>query len=569
MTNFSVKTLACAIAMATLVSGCAFKKMKKKQSTIGYQTTPEVLEVHADSVKFEYKGYMPKKYFAKKAQMELTPVLKYGADSLSLKTGYLRGEKIDGDGTMVLKKEGDTISFGDRFSYSESMSESELFLDLVAKRKKKTVPFLRVKLAEGVITTSQSVKSTEELIYSKDNYQKVVPVEKKGTLLFDIDRAIVKETEKKGAAAKDFSEFIKAGNNLTGVAISSFASPDGELKRNNQLSIDRTKATYSFILGFLKKNGVNQVNDSAFYKRSATAEDWDGLSKAASNSNLAEKERLMRLISGISDVNQREQELKKLDEYKEIAQTLLPKLRRSEVTFIATEKRKSDDQILALAKSNPNVLTAEELLYATTLTTDANEKVAIYEKFINIFPTDWRGYNSMACVYLEQGNTDKAEEMLNKAAGINKNNAAVYNNFGVLYLRKKDYKRAEENFLQAKTLGAKEDLNLGNTKVKQGDYKAAVAYYGISNSATYNCALANAMSGSYEVALVNINAIKEPDASVFYLKAIIGARKGDQETTTTNITRAIKLDASYRAKAVKDLEFRKYRETDAFKAAVR
>lgn len=569
MTNFSVKTLACIVLAATVVSGCAFKKMKKKQSTIAYQTTPEVLEVNGDSVKFDYNAFMPKKYFAKKATMELTPVLKYSTDSLLLKTGYLRGEKVDGDGTMVLKKEGDTISFGDRFSYSDAMSKSELFLDLTAKKKKKSVPFARVKLADGVITTSLSVKPTEELIYSKDNYQKVVPIEKKAKILFDIDRANIKESEKKGAEVKGLVDFIKAGNNITGVAISSFASPDGELKRNNQLSIDRTKATYNFMLGFLKINGIDQVNDSSFYKRSATAEDWDGLSKEASGSAVEDKDKVMSIISTITDVETREKELKKLGGYKKIAEFLLPKLRRSEVTLLATEKRKTDAQILALAKENPSALTSEELLYASSLMTEKNDKLKVYQEFMNLYPTDWRGYNSMACVYLEDNNMAKAEEMLNKASGINKSNAAVLNNLGVLYLRKKDYRRAEDNFTQAKSLGAKEDLNLGNTKVKKGDYKAAVSYYGISNSATYNCALANALSGSYEVALVNINAIKEPDASVFYLKAIIGARKGDTDMATTNITRAIKMDDKYRTKAVEDLEFRNLRESDAFKAAVR
>ena len=495
--------------------------------------------------------------------------MKYGSYSLLLKTGYLRGEKVDGDGTMVLKKEGDTISFGDQFSYVDAMSKSNLYLDLAAKKKKKTLTLNRVKLADGVITTSQSVKASEELIYSKDNYQKVVPVEKKAKLLFDIDRAVVKDSEKKGAEVRALVDFIRSGNNITGVAISSFASPDGELKRNNQLAIDRTKATYNFMLGFLKVNGINQVNDSSFYKRSATAEDWDGLSKEASGSVVADKDKVISIINTISDVDTREKELKKLGGYKRIAEVLLPKLRRSEVTLLATEKRKTDAQILTLAKENPSALTSEELLYSTSLMTEKNDKLKVYQSFMSQYPTDWRGYNSMACVYLEDGNIAKAEEMLNKASGINKNNAAVYNNMGVLYIRKKDYKRAEENFTQAKSLGAKEDLNLGNTKVKRGDYKAAVAYYGISNSATYNCALANALSGSYEVALVNANAIKEPDASVFYLKAIIGARKGDAELVTTNITRAIKMDASYREKAVEDLEFRNYKETDAFKAAVR
>jgi tetratricopeptide (TPR) repeat protein len=549
--------------------GCAFKKMLKKQDTIGYETNPLVLEVHGDSVKFDYKLYMPKKYFAKKATVDLTPVLKFGSDSVALTTNYLRGEKIDGDGTMVLRKEGDTVSFTDRVAYSDKMKSSELFLDLVAKKGKKAKPFARVKLADGVITTSQTAQNTNVVIYSKDNYQRVVPIERKGTIFFEINQAVIKKTDNNMGEIKAFDDFVKSDNEVTGVSISSFASPDGELRRNQTLAIERTKATYKYLVDFLKKNGVDKVNDSSFYKRSATSEDWDGLKQLAQQQNIEEIERLQRLISGIDDLGEREKELKRLKNYKQIAENLLPKLRRSEITFLGVEKRKSDAEIMSLALTNPQILTAEELLYSSTITENTEEKIKIWESFINLYPNDWRGYNSMACHYIDNNDFGKAEEMLEKAAKINQNNAAVLNNQGIIYLNKREYKRAEEAFNQAKSLGAKEDINLGNTKLRQGDYNAALSYYGALNAATYNSALANTLAGNYDAALANIQGIKDPGADVFYLKAIIGARKADQDLMTTNLTRAIRMDKKYRAIAVKDLEFKSYFETDAFLTAVR
>lgn len=569
MTKFSIRSLTCLALAASVMTGCAFKKMKKKQETVTYECNPKILELKGDSVSFDYQVLYPKKYFAKKATVEITPVLKFKSDSALMRTGYLRGEKVDGDGTMILKKEGDTATFGDRFFYTDAMAKSELYADLVAKKGKKTVPFARVKLADGIITTSRSVKTTDELIYSKDNYAKVVPVEQKGTIYFEVNKSLIRESEKKGSEMAAFGDFVKKGNNLTGVAISSYASPEGELTRNSQLAKERTKATYSYLLGYLKKLGVNQVNDSSFYKRSATSEDWDGLKAIAQGSDLQDREAVVRLINGLDDPAERERELKKLSSYKRIAENILPKLRRSEVTFLATEKRRPDDQILSLAKETPNVLTAEELLYAATLTQDKNEQIDIYEKFVKIYPEDWRGYNSMACVALDNNDLAKAEDMLTKASVINKNNAAVYNNMGVLFMRKRNYKMAEQNFSQAKQLGAREDVNMGNLKVRTGDYKAAIGYYGSTNAATYNSALANTLAGNYDAALANIDGIKEPDASVFYLKAIIGARKGDQNLMNTNITRAIRVDASYREKALGDMEFFKFRDTDNFRAAVK
>jgi tetratricopeptide (TPR) repeat protein len=405
---------------------------------------------------------------------------------------------------------------------------------------------------------------------AKDDYKKVIPVEQKGTIFFEIDRAVVRESEKKGAAVKSFNDFVKSGNVLTGISISSYASPDGELRRNDQLSEQRTDATYRYLLSWLKQMGVQQVNDSSFYKKSATAEDWDGLKQIVSSSDLEDRDRIVNIVTTVSDFEEREREIKQLPSYKRLADRILPQLRRSEVTLIATEKRKTDEQIMTAISNDITSLNAEEILYGASLaSTDKSEQLRIYNAFTTKYPNDWRGYNNTAYVYLNNDmSTADALRMLEKANTLSKDNAVVYNNMGVAYMKNKDYAKAESNYMLAKSFGANNNVNLGNLKVRQGDYNSALSYYGSASGCTYNAALAATMAGNYDQAKRNIDCAKQ-DASTYYLKAVIGARQNNLDAATTNLTRAIQEDAMYRSRAKDDMEFAKIRETDAFKVAVR
>lgn len=571
MTKLTFKSLAVVFVAATLVSGCALKKMKKKEKTLSYEVQPEVMEVNGDSISMVIKGVIPKKYFNKRAVTELKPVIVTASGETPLEPYKLKGEKVPGDGTTMNKKTGGEFSFSEKVAYTPEMKNSELFMDISAKRKKKTLEFTRVKLADGAITTSLTLKPTEETMLAKDNYVKVVPVNASTTLYYKIDNSDINNSEvkaKNAEAMKMIEDFVKAGNNMTGISISSFASPDGELKRNSKLAEDRTSSSYTAIKATFKKLNIAQVNDSSFYKESATAEDWDGLKQAISASDFSDRDQIVKIVNTVSDVDEREKEIKKLASYKKLAADFLPKLRRSEISLLATEMRKSDAEILNLATTDASKLTAEELMYASTLTEDKAVKASIYNSFMTAYPNDWRGYCNVAGVMLEKGNTEEAVKLLEKANSLSKNNATVYNNLGVAFKHQNKYKDAEQYYLLAKSFGANESINLGNIKVKQGDYTSALAYYGSANGCTYNSALANCLSGNYDAAVRNIDCSKQ-DASAFYLKAIVGARSANLDMLTTNLTRAIKEDASYRAIAAKDLEFKKYFETDAFKVAVR
>ncbi len=571
MKNFNVKLIASVFAAAALFSSCnALKKMKTKSNTVSYEAKPNPLEVRGDSIDVMITGKIPVKYFDKKTTVSLNPAINYNGGSVKLKSVFLKGESVvDGNGTTISKVSGGSFTYKDRVAYIPAMENATLVLNPVATRGTKTMDFDEVKVAEGTLTTALTATSTDVAMMAKDNYAKVIPVEQKGTILFDIDKSNVRDNQKKSTDAIALESFIKAGNVLTGVSISSYASPDGELRRNDQLSTQRTDATYKFLLTWLKKMGVAQVNDSSFYKKSATAEDWDGLKQAAAASDFSDRDQIVNIVSTIADPVERENAIKKLSSYKKVASQLLPSLRRSEITLIATEKRKTDDQIKAAAASDSVSLNAEELLYAASLTSDMNQQLAIYNKFSAQNPNDWRGPNNVAYVYLTQGGkADDALTLLKKSASLSKDNAIVYNNMGVAYSQKHDYANAERNYMLAKSFGAQNNANLGNLKVRQGDYTAASSYYGSANSCTYNSALSATLAGNYDLAKKNVDCAPQ-NANTYYLKAIIGARTNNLEMLTTNLTRSIREDASLRTRATKDLEFKKYMETDAFKVAVK
>ena len=569
MKNLQIKFILSVFVASALLTGCnALKSMQKKSNTVTYEAKPNPLEVRGDSVEMVITGKIPVKYFDKKSSLNMNPTLTYDGGSIKLRPLTLKGEASTADGIVISKVNGGSFTYRDKVAYKPEMKNATVSFNPVAARGTKSLAFTKVDVVAGTLTTALSNKSTDVAMLGNDNYAKVVPVEVKGKVYFDIDRAVVSEKQKKTADMKGFEEFIKT-NQLTGISISSYASPDGELKRNDQLSVQRTDATYKYFITWLKKNKITQVNDSSFYKKSATAEDWDGLKQVASASDFADRDEIVNIVTTISDIDARERGIKKLKSYRKIADKLLPQLRRSEVTLMATEKRKTDEEIATMSKIDTSKLTVEELMYASTLTVDMNEKLAIYNRVSTQFSSDWRGKNNVAYVYLtEGGKADQALSLLKEANGLDKDNAVVYNNMGVAYAQLKDYKNAEKYYTLAKSLGAQNNVNLGNLKVRTGDYAAAASFYGSANSCSYNAALAATLAGNYDAAMKNAECATQ-DADAFYLKAIIGARTNNLDMLTTNLTRAIRENASLREVAKKDLEFKKYMDTDLFKVAVR
>lgn len=268
------------------------------------------------------------------------------------------------------------------------------------------------------------------------------------------------------------------------------------------------------------------------------------------------------------DKAKREEEIRNMAATFEVLQEeILPSLRRSEITVKGQLTAYSDEQIKDFAKSAPDTLSAEELLYAATMTEDLDEKMTIYSTYSKLHTDDWRGPNNMGYIYAMQGNMEKAKAEFDKANSLSPNNPVINNNLGVYERANGNNEKAMEMYSAATAVGEAVGNNIGYLNMIQGDYVSAVSNYGSVKS--FNAALAQTLNKDYTTALQTIDASEAANtAAGSYLKAVIGARMKDSAMMVSNLKAAIAADASLKAKAKKDAEFTDYRENAEFQAAV-
>ena len=404
----------------------------------------------------------------------------------------------------------------------------------------------------------------------KDNFQRVIPESYTSDIHYVINQATVRNTETKATDVADMQQKIaaaKADSNkvIKGAQISAYASPDGALELNEKLSVKRESSAETFLKKAFKDNKITEAEAADFLKTLTTPEDWDGFKKLMEESNIQDKELILRVLSMYSDAVVREKEIKNISAaYKEIAEEILPQLRRSVMTVNVDVVGKTDEELLQLAINDPKQLNVEEILYAATLTSDLNQKAAIYKAATVSFPQCIRAFNNLGKVSLDLGKVADAKAALNSAKAIS-DNAVVKANLGAVALAEGDLKTAEDLLAANMSAGDAVSYNLGIIKIKQGDYAAAVNYFG--NTPSFNAALAQMLNGSNDKALATLNQLGDvKDAWVYYLKAVASARGGVLEGIVNNLRTAISLDSSVKAYALKDAEFLKYVEEASVKA---
>ena len=521
-----------------------------------FTTTPQVLEAVAGKVPVTINGKFPEKYFNKKAVVEVTPVLRWNGGEAKGQPAVFQGEKVEGNDQTISYKVGGNYTMKTSFDYVPEMAKSELYLEFNAKIGNKTVTIPAVKIADGVISTSELVENTLQSANpanGDDAFQRIIKEKHNANIMFLIQQANIRASELKTAKEfnKEVAEVNEAANKkISNIEVSAYASPDGGVKLNTGLAENRESNTTKMLSKDLKKAKVDAPIDSKY-----TAQDWEGFQELVSKSNIQDKELILRVLSMYQDPEQREQEIKNISSvYKTLADEILPQLRRSRLTLNYEIIGKSDDEIASLAASNPKELTLEELLYAATLTNDNGKKEVIYTKATELFPNDYRAFNNLGKLAYQAGNIDKAESYLKKAANIQ---AApeVNMNLGLVALAKGD-KNAAEAYL-GKAAGAKElGETLGNLYIAQGQYERAVNSFG--DAKTNSAALAQILAKDYNKAKNTLANIEKPDAYTDYLMAVLGARTNNQSMLTSSLKNAVAKDSSLAKKAATDLEFAKY-----------
>jgi len=582
MKNFNFKVLMALAVVVLIFNGCAsIKTMKKKANLLEITPTPNPLEVHAGQVQVAIEGKIPEKYFAKKATIVATPVLKYETGEKAYPEVKLQGEKVKLNNAVIPYKPGGNFSIKGALPYEAAMKMSQLQIRIVASKGLASLDFDPIIIGQGVIATSELVNKAGEpiigIVKEKNNtgkynpaidkFQRVVPDEMMAELKYMINSSFVRKEAVSAEEVQKFTQYaIDAKQNdrkeLKALEVSAYASPDGKQDFNDKLAKQRESSSTQFISEELKKAGVEVAPKTKY-----TAEDWDGFKKLMESSNIQDKELILRVLSMYSDPEVREQEIRNLAQaFTAVADKILPELRRAKFSASVDLIGKTDEEILEAAANKPETLNQAELIHAMTLTDDNNKLLQFSNSFTKQFSDDWRGYNNLGMAYVKLGDFEKAAPNFEKADKLNPGNPIIQNNLGLTALYNGETNKARELFSAASGLGQAVENNLGIVSIIRAEYSKAVQQFGTSNSP--NAALAKILAGDNNGALKTLEAIDASCPMANYLKAVVGARTAKDNLVMESLKAAVEKKPELKVAAKTDLEFAKYFEDPKFKEIV-
>lgn len=528
-----------------------------------FNVTPTPLEAHAGRVDATINGTFPEKYMKKKAVVTVTPVLKYASGETAAESATFQGEKVMDNGTVINYKMGGNYTMKASFPYTDDMLTSDLYARFQARLGKKEVTMPDVRIGYGVLATSDLLGrclTSASGSGAKDAYQRVIDQRQEATIKFLIAQANLRTSELESASVKDLVNVLRELNDsaearaLQGIEVSAYASPDGKFSFNEKLAEKRQNVSADYLRKQMEATGVKGDITTKF-----TAEDWEGFQQLISQSNYQDKDLILRVLSMYDDPEQREAKIKEMgDIYPEIAEGIMPELRRARILVNYQTIGRSDEEIASTFQQQPKSLSVEEMVYgANNLPRTDAEREAWLQKIIEQYPNDYRAYNNLAQLYLRQGKQAKADELLAKAKSLNKGASEVGVNMALAALQKGDLTGAE-TALSASSGAEGYSEMLGNINFAKGNYAQAAKQ--LAGTKTNSEALAQLLTQDYASAKATLAAVRQPDATTSYLRALLSARTGDQAGVLSNLREAIQKDSTLASRAARDLEFNSYRQ---------
>ena len=549
------------LATAAVLTSCSGKL--GALSSDNFSVTPNPLESQAGQVSATINGMFPEKYMKKKAVVTVTPQLRFqgeqGQRSVNGESATFQGEKVLGNNQTISYLIGGRYSMKTNFAYEPDMQESELYLTFDAKVGKKRVEVPAVKVATGVISTSELSKrtlATASAALAEDAFQRVSEQKQEANIKFLIGQAQLRKSELQNNSVQEFvrllGDIVKNQETmvLDNIEVSAYASPDGGYQLNDRLANKRQDVTIDFLAGEMKKKKMDAHVDTKY-----TAEDWEGFRELVAASDIQDKDVILRVLSMYQDPEEREQQIKNISAaFRELTDGILPQLRRARMIINYELIGRDDDQILEQMKTDPSVLSLEEILYSATLYENNADAAAAYKKAIANYPKDPRAYNNLARLAYANGNYDEAEQWAQMALNIDKNQPEANANMGLLALKKGDMDAAETYIAKAANANGIGEV-MGNLHLAQGKY--AQAEQDFARVQSNSAALAQILNKDYQAAANTLKAVKNADATTAYLRAILYARTGNSVEATHAMDEAIAKDPTLAGYAAKDLELKK------------
>lgn len=543
------------------LSACAFLSLTScsklgKLTADNFSVSPQPLEVVGGKVPATIEGQFPEKFMNKKATVTVIPELHYGNGQVARGEGTtFQGEKVMGNDRTISYRLGGRYTMKANFNYVPEMQKSDMYLAFNATIGNKKVEVPALKVGYGVIATAELYRRTIRqggACLALDSFQRVLNKQQEANVKFLINQANLRSNELKNNSVKEFVAMLKRinadreGLAIKNVEVKAYASPDGGYAFNDKLANKRQNVSEGYVKQQLKGNKM-QADIDAHY----TAQDWEGFMKLVQASNIQDKDVILRVLSMYKDPQEREQQIRNMSEgFRELADGILPELRRSRLIINYQVIGRSDEQIKQQYAADPTKLSLEELLYLAALEDHVSTKEAIYKKTIQLHKNDFRAYNNLAALALNKGDEATAERYLSQALRCNSKAPEAFANKAYIDLTHGRVAQAEQNLANATEANGFNEI-LGALNIARGNYaNATEELFNNNNSA----ALAQLLNKNYMAAEQTLNAIQQGDAMTSYLKAIPYARQGKRDAAQQALQQALQQDATLRTYAENDLE---------------
>ncbi len=532
-------------------------------SADNFNVVPNPMETEAGKVPVTINGKFPEKYLKKKAIVTVIPEIRCSnGEVVQGQPSTFQGEKVKANNQTISYKVGGNYTMRNSFAYNPSMHKSELYLTFDAKVGKKQVSVPAVKVADGVISTSElyrALLTSTGACIAPDNFQRINAHKQEAQIKFLINQANLRKKELKSNSIAEFVDLLKKINReretlaIKDIDVLGFASPEGDYDFNDKLANKRQNTAEKYVKDQLKKTKVSTDINAKY-----TAEDWDGFQQLVEASNIQDKDVILRVLSMYKDPQERERQIRNMSAgYRELADGILPELRRSRMIINYETIGRSDEQIQQQYEADATQLSTDELLYAATLTEDVDKKEEIYKKTSEIYPADYRAINNIAAMEFNKGNNEAAKEYINKAFNVMSNAPEANATLGMMALQNGDVETAEKYISKATGANGLDNV-LGMLNIARGNYAEAAKNLG--NSESNLAGLAEILNKNYATAEVVLNSVKKKDAMTNYLLAVNAARQGNYDVSSDFLQKALQLDPKLAAYAANDLELLKVRK---------